>query len=85
MQEKRQSERLNYRTTARLANGEETWESDVLNISAEGMFLATKPQFAVGDRVDIEFRLRHSRHAISMIVEIKRIEDEGVGVQILGK
>lgn len=83
MQERRQSERLNYRTTARLANGEERWESDVLNISAEGMFLATTPQFAVGDQVDIEFRLRHSRHAVSMSVEIKRIEDDGVGVQII--
>ncbi|MGD8242667.1 MAG: PilZ domain-containing protein [Desulfobacterales bacterium] len=85
MQERRQSERLNYRTTARLANGEATWESDVLNISAEGMFLATRPQFTIGDQVEIEFRLRHSRHAISMSVEIKRIEDEGVGVRILGK
>ncbi len=84
MQERRQSERLNYRTTARLANGEETWESDVLNISADGMFLATRPQFTIGDRVEVEFRLRHSRHAVSMSVEIKRIEDEGVGVKILG-
>ncbi len=75
---------MNYKTTARLTYGEEGWESDVLNISADGMFLATTPQFTVGDQVEIEFRLRHSRHAVSMRVEIKRIEDEGVGVQILG-
>ncbi len=84
MLERRQSERLNYKTTARLTCGEESCESDVLNISADGMFLATTLQFTVGDQVELEFRLRHSRHAVSMSVEIKRIEDEGVGVQILG-
>ncbi len=84
MDERRRSPRLNYRTTARLANGEESWESAVLNISADGMFLETTPQFAIGERVTIDFRLRHSQHAISMSVEVKRIEDEGVGVRILG-
>ena len=83
MQERRRSPRLQYRTTARVANGEERWESAVLDISAEGMFLATAPQFAVGDQVEIEFRLRHSRHAVSMSVEIKRVEPEGVGVKII--
>ncbi len=84
MDERRRSPRLNYKTTARLANGEERWESDVLNISADGMFLSTRPQFSIGDQVTIEFRLRHSQHAVSMSVEVKRIEDQGVGVQILG-
>ncbi len=83
MQERRRSPRLRYRTTARLANGEESWESAVLDISAEGMFLETSPQFTVGEQVDIEFRLRHSRHAVTMSVEIKRIDPEGVGVKIL--
>ena len=83
MQERRRSPRLNYRTTARLANGEAHWESDVLNISAEGMFLSTSPEFTIGEQVTIEFRLRHSQHAVSMSVEVKRIVDEGVGVQIL--
>ncbi len=83
MQERRRSPRLRYRTTARLANGEESWESAVLDISAEGMFLAIAPQFKVGEQVDIEFRLRHSRNAVSMSVEIKRVDSEGVGVKIL--
>ena len=84
MDERRRSPRLKYKTTARLANGEESWESDVLNISADGMFLSTTPQFTIGEQVTIEFRLRHSQHAITMSVEVKRIEDEGVGVKILG-
>ncbi len=83
MQERRRSPRLRYKTTARLANGEESWESAVLDISAEGMFLETSPQFTVGEQVNIEFRLRHSRHAVTMSVEIKRIDPEGVGVKIL--
>ena len=83
MHERRRSPRLRYKTTARVANGEESWESAVLDISAEGMFLETAPQFAVGDQVDIEFRLRHSRHEVSMSVEIKRVDPEGVGVKIL--
>ena len=72
-----------YHTCARLENANGAWEGKVRDISLEGMFLLTPPQFTTGERLKVAFQLRHSRQTFDMAAEITRTTPEGVGVQIL--
>ncbi len=53
------------------------------NISTDGMFVETAQGFTKGERLKVEFCLRHSRQTVEMAAEIKRVTPEGVGIQIL--
>ena len=83
MSERRQSPRLCYVTSARLETPLGACEGAVRNLSADGMFLETPRQFRAGERLNVGFRLRHSRQTIDMAAEIRRVTPEGVGLQII--
>ncbi len=83
MLERRQSTRMAYFTSAQLMNDGGAWEGAVRNISTDGMFVETAQGFTKGERLKVEFCLRHSRQTVEMAAEIKRVTPEGVGIQIL--
>ena len=72
-----------YLTSARLENAKGAWEGRVRNISSDGMFIEPSRELAAGERLNIAFRLRHSRQAINMAAEVRRISPEGFGVRII--
>ncbi len=74
---------MTYLTSVKLEGEKETWEGSVLNISSDGMFLETLQNFAIGDRVNVTFRMRHSGHTVDMAIEIKRTTPEGIGAKII--
>jgi hypothetical protein len=73
---------MTYLTSARLENPGGAWEGAVRNISSDGMFLETTRQLTAGERLQIGFRLRHSRQRVEMAAEIKRVTPDGVGIEI---
>ena len=74
---------MTYATSVRLEDANGAWEGQVRNLSADGMFLETPRQFRAGERLNVGFRLRHSRQTIDMAAEIRRVTPEGVGLQII--
>ncbi len=74
---------MTYATSVRLEDANGAWEGQVRNLSAEGMFIEPARTLPPGNRVKIAFRLRHSRQAIDMAGEVRRVTPEGLGVQII--
>jgi hypothetical protein len=55
----------------------------VRDISPDGMFFEARDQFALGERIQINFRYRHGGASTDMLGEIARIGPAGVGVRFV--
>jgi hypothetical protein len=53
----------------------------VQNLSAKGVFLATRRKLSVGDEIAMTIPLVHAKALIRATGEIIRVEPEGVGVE----
>ncbi len=74
---------MTYATSVRLEDANGTWEGKVRDISSEGMFIEPTRTLPPGERLKVAFRLRHSRQAINMAAEVRRVTPDGVGIQII--
>ncbi len=81
-QERRQAVRIAYRTRLRYTSRHQTGFGRVRDISFDGLFLETPRPLAVGERLDMKFRFRHTRSRIPIAGEVRHIRPHGVGIRL---
>jgi hypothetical protein len=57
--------------------------TSVVNISKGGMLFMTNDALNVGEKINIDFQVRHGRHKMNLNAKIVRIDRNGVGIKFL--
>jgi len=82
-QERRRAIRIAYRTRLRYTSRQQTGTGQVRDISFDGLFLETPRPLAVGDRIDMNFRFRHTRSKFPIAGEVRHVRPQGMGVRLM--
>jgi hypothetical protein len=72
-----------YQTRITYANRQRTGEGKVRDISFDGLFFETPLPLTVGDKIDMDFRFRHTKANVAIAGEIRHTSPQGVGVRLL--
>ena len=80
--ERRRAIRGPYRTHLTYASGRRRGLGRVRDISFEGLYFETPRRLAVGDRIDMAFRFRHTRSDVPIAGEVRHVSAQGAGVRL---
>lgn len=77
MPERRKFSRVVYRTPATIQQGEQKWQSKVLDLSLKGALLATPLDWVEGNNKDYDISFRLHDSDIELAMELKLIQECG--------
>ena len=81
--ERRREPRFIYSTCARFPAAGGSIPGVVRNVSPDGLFVEIADNYTMGERLDIEFTLRSSRHIMNLTGEVVRKTPTGIGMKFL--
>lgn len=77
MAERRRYSRVVYRTPATISQGNQTWESNVLDLSLKGALLAMPEDWEAGNDQDYDVRFRLHESDIELEMDLKLVKESG--------
>lgn len=77
MTERRRYSRVVYRTPATISQGNQTWESNVLDLSLKGALLAMPKDWEAGNDQDYDVRFRLHESDIELEMDLKLVQERG--------
>lgn len=77
MAERRRYSRVVYRTPATISQGNQTWESNVLDLSLKGALLAMPEDWEAGNDQDYDVRFRLHESDIELEMDLKLVQESG--------